>query len=447
MQENQADTIEEIIEDKKPEQAKQSLKHLPLLKKNDTEKPPITNSTNEEEKFANLSVEDKIAWLKSKIQKTEASLNDLKQTAAIQRAMDNLYSWRQQLNILSSTDKIVDADDMDMDVFELITYNAKQVATKRSNSLIVTGQPGVGKTMTVIQAISFLNPHKITEEEVTINSLTEEENEAEEPIEPIEPTEIKVDTPTPPVGSKFAPLKNAPKTGKLQQQNIIIKKPTAESRNNTDCGYYIAQGTCTTAALYELLFVHRRRLLVFDDFDSVLRDDDCVNLLKAALDTYPIREVSKWSRGNTFDSFGMSDAAMQERYDTDGKLPNQFKFTGRIIFVSNIHEDKFDKALISRSLHVEVRLSKAQLMKRLYELMPDLRPGVPIEFKVEALDYLDHLTSNFECKFQLDVRSLIHAIDFRAEYPTEEKELMNGKKVKIWQQLLKKRLVKTRVHY
>jgi hypothetical protein len=65
------------------------------------------------------------------------------------------------------------------------------------------------------------------------------------------------------------------------------------SNNHVESGYYIAKGTCSAAGLYELLFIHRHKLLIFDDFDSVLKDEDCVNYLKAALDTYAIREVSK----------------------------------------------------------------------------------------------------------------------------------------------------------
>ena len=439
--------------------------------------PIVVNTTKRAEQtdseFSTLDIEDKIKWLNSKIAKTEAGLNDLVQDAAIDRAMNNLLSWKQQLKVLTGGEGFVDDDDDDnMDVFEIITLNAKQVATKRSNALIVTGQAGVGKTMTVIQAIAFLNPYSITE--AVIKDITEDLKEEEEEQEP---TEIKVEpTPASTFGTpafrlfntpdsavikikseanvvpspilKSAPLSKIPGTKK--PKSVTVKPVGSQSRNNVESGYYIASGTCTCAALYELLFIHRKKLLVFDDFDTILRDDDCVNLLKAALDTYPIRELSKMTRGKTFNSYGMSDAEMDEMYNETGDLPNQFKFSGTIIFVSNIHEEKFDKALISRSLHVEVRLSREQIIERMYKLMPDIRPNVSMEFKMEALNHLEFILNKYgasKCKFDLNLRELIHAIDYRSEYPTETILLANGKTVIVWQQLLKKRLLKSKIRH
>ena len=330
-----------------------------------------------------------------------------------------------------------------MDVFEVITLNSKQVARRRSNSLIVTGNAGVGKTMTVIKAISFLKKiledkiEKIRQEAETVDAEFEEIKEATD-IKIEEKEEEKPSKPTrlPPISKK---------KDKDKESKLSITKVVTESRNNVDSGYFIASGTCTCAALYELLFLYRDKLLIFDDFDSVLKDDECLNLLKAALDTYPVRELSKMTMGNTFNSLGMTDAEMQERYELDGKLPNQFQFRGNIIFISNIHEDKFDEALLSRSLHVEVRLTREEIIKRMHTIMPDIRPEVSMEHKMEALNHLEFITEHYPCKFPLNIRSLIHAIDFRSEYPEEKTILPSGKEVMTWQQLLKKLIVKTKI--
>jgi hypothetical protein len=135
---------------------------------------------------------------------------------------------------------------------------------------------------------------------------------------------------------------------------------------------------------------------------------------------------------------------MWEEYDNTGKVPNQFRFYGNIIFISNIHEDKFDKALISRALHVEVRLTKAQMIERMKSLMMDIRPECPLEWKLEALHYLEYLTSNFICKFDLNLRELIHFIDIRKGFP-DDVITINGKSLPLWKQLAKKRIVKSKL--
>lgn len=399
------------------------------------------------EDFNTMNLEEKIIYLKTKIARAEANLTTLSQPSAINRTIDNIFDLKRQLNMLSSdkNKEFMSDDDERIDIFEIITLNAKQVATRRSNALVVTGHPGVGKTMTIIQAIAFLNPHAITETVIDITDYGKEETEVETPENK---EEIKIEVPAAEEkkskGPKLPNIKNVPVYGKAGAKDVKVIKPKSESRNNVESGYFIAQGGCTAAALYELLFIHRKKVLVFDDFDSILKDPECVNLLKAALDTYPIREISRMTKGNTFNSFGMSDVEMEEKYELEGKLPNQFRFTGAIIFVSNIHEEKFDKALISRSLHVEVRLTRQQVIDRMLEIMPDIRPEVPREFKIEALNYLDFLTSNYRCKFPLDLRQFIHTIDNRTEYPPENPEFVReGKKGKIyiWQQMAKERLI------
>lgn len=411
--------------------------------------PTQTSSTSTlPEDFNSMTLEEKVIYLKTKITRAEANLTTLSQPSAINRTIDNIFDLKRQLNVLTSdkSKEFMSDDDDRIGIFEIITLNAKQVATRRSNALVVTGHPGVGKTMTIIQAIAFLNPHAIMDTVIKVKDYGKEDEGSEEPKVEVK-DEIKIEVPAA-EENKFKGPKLPGSINKIPiygGKSTVVVKPTVESRNNRESGYFIAQGGCTAAALYELLFIHRKKILVFDDFDSILKDPECVNLLKAALDTYTIREISRMTKGNTFNSFGMSDAEMEEKYELEGKLPNQFRFTGGIIFVSNIHEEKFDKALISRSLHVEVRLTRQQVIDRMLEIIPDIRAEVPMEFKIEALNYLDFLTSNYRCKFPLDLRQFIHTIDNRTEYPPENPEFVregkNGKKIYVWQQMAKERLI------
>ena len=209
-----------------------------------------------------------------------------------------------------------------------------------------------------------------------------------------------------------------------------------------DVHYFFATGTATTAGLYEILFLNRDKLIVFDDCDDVFKDSDSLNMLKGALDTYETREVAKLTKGNTFNSMGMDVAEIQQEYEDTGKLPNKFPFIGQIIFISNLSENRFDKALISRSLHVDVHLNKQELHDRMKEIMRKLCPAVDMDKKEEALDYLTYITNNYPTKFDMNIRTLIHSINLRAN--NEEIMRIGDKEEYIWKLLIKKYLIKSR---
>jgi hypothetical protein len=257
-------------------------------------------------------------------------------------------------------------DDLNLDVFKSIELYTKQVATGKSNSLIVSGQSGVGKTQTVKDTLKNLG-------------LT------------------------------------------------------------PDVDFYTSTGTITTAGLYETLFRNRNKLILFDDCDAVFKEQDSVNILKGALDTYEIREISKIVKTH-FDSTGMTDEQIEEEYNSSGKLPNKFEFKGKIIFISNLPEDKFNDALLSRSLHVDVQLNKEELYDRMKEIMVKISPDVDDNIKKEALDYLIFVTNAYPVKFDLNIRTLIHSINLRCGNDEEIK--IGEKSEKVWKLLIKKYLIK-----
>ena len=260
-------------------------------------------------------------------------------------------------------------DDLHIDIFKSIELYTIQVARGKSNSLIVSGDAGVGKTQTVKD---------------TLDSLGMKE----------------------------------------------------------DVHYYFATGTATTAGLYEILFKNRKMLTVFDDCDEVFKEPESVNMLKGALDTYKIRHVASLTKGNKFDAMGMSDSEVQEEYESSGKLPNKFEFVGQIIFISNLPESKFNSALISRALQVDVHLNRKELFDRMSEIMRKLCPDVDDVKKQEALDYLGYITSNYPTKFDLNIRTLIHSINLRAN--NDEMMKIGNKEEYVWKLLIKKYLVKSR---
>lgn len=56
--------------------------------------------------------------------------------------------------------------------------------------------------------------------------------------------------------------------------------------------YRVVKGFSTAKGLYRVLYENRNSIIVFDDCDSILKDADALNLLKGALDSYDRRLIS-----------------------------------------------------------------------------------------------------------------------------------------------------------
>lgn len=154
--------------------------------------------------------------------------------------------------------------------------------------------------------------------------------------------------------------------------------------------------------LYLDLFMNRSDMtIVYDDSDSVWKDPDSVNILKSALDTYPERTIAWTSRATTNTELmtpeeqtlyyeKLYDAMINSPEDvgTKIKLPSHFKFTSRVIFISNLAPDKIDSAIRSRSLFMDIWLTKEDVIKRIISILPFVEPEVPMNKKLEVLEAL-----------------------------------------------------------
>lgn len=184
--------------------------------------------------------------------------------------------------------------------------------------------------------------------------------------------------------------------GKTFVVNQTIKEEGLKLRED----YFIIKGKITTSALYQTLFIHRKnKLLVFDDTDSVWGDAEAANILKAALDSYDERTISWFSPKNVNVS-KMSDEdreAYNEKLDVqfeedpEGKMkmPSEFNFESRIIFISNLPYEKFDKAVLNRSAKIDMSLTQEQLFHRMKSILPHMGDkSVPVHIKEEILEFL-----------------------------------------------------------
>ena len=155
------------------------------------------------------------------------------------------------------------------------------------------------------------------------------------------------------------------------------------------------KGKATAAGLYMTLYQNSDKIVIFDDCDSVFKDDDAVNLLKAALDSYDTRKISYISTRPLKDEFGEP-------------IPTHFEFTGKIIFISNINQNKLDSAIRSRSFVADITMNTQQMFIRMTQLLKTMEPSIPLVAKEQALEIMKELDSKYN-GVDINLRSFIKA--------------------------------------
>lgn len=161
--------------------------------------------------------------------------------------------------------------------------------------------------------------------------------------------------------------------------------------------YVFIKGYSTARGLYNALYDNNSRLIIYDDCDSILEDKVALNILKSALDSYERRTIS-WS-------------AKMNRND---EYPQQFDFTGRIIFISNKSKESMNEALLSRSLTIDLTMTPIDKITRMASILPNIMPEYDMVAKTDALNFLNSVKD----QVSLNIRMLIMVTKMRAAYPS-----------------------------
>lgn len=159
--------------------------------------------------------------------------------------------------------------------------------------------------------------------------------------------------------------------------------------------FTMVKGFSTAKGLYRTLFENQKSVIVFDDCDAVLRDPVALNLLKGALDSYGKRIIS-WN------------ADMR-----DEDLPRSFEFQGRVIFISNMTQDKIDQAIRSRSMMIDLTMTLDQKIDRMEFIAgsAEFLPEYDAKIKTDALGLIREIKD--DCK-EISLRTLIAVAKIRA---------------------------------
>ena len=152
-------------------------------------------------------------------------------------------------------------------------------------------------------------------------------------------------------------------------------------------------------SFYKTLFSERDKIIVFDEADSVLKHKDIQMMLKPILDTSgknmaeymsntenmvgkTMEEIEEYSEyvdnflatglAKPVDDEDGADSEEEEKSATkkmkDPKIPSKFKFTGGMIFISNMKASEIEGAIMSRSIFVDVYLAETDILKRIQSI-------------------------------------------------------------------------------
>ena len=159
--------------------------------------------------------------------------------------------------------------------------------------------------------------------------------------------------------------------------------------------FTMVKGFSTAKGLYRTLFENNKSIIVFDDCDAVLKDPVALNLLKSALDSYGKRIIS-WN------------ADMR-----DEDLPRSFNFEGRVIFISNMTQDKIDQAIRSRSMMIDLSMNSEQKIDRMEYIAKsdEFLPEYDEKIKLDALELIRELKDDAK---EISLRTLIAVSKIRA---------------------------------
>lgn len=248
-----------------------------------------------------------------------------------------------------------------------VRYNAmarmcKRIVRGGMPSLIVSGPPGLGKSYTALEALEEL--------------------------------ELKGE------------LTNVLKTGQLDADDMDAedREEVEEAVEAAGRVYDVISGSITAVGLYQALWNCRKGgVILLDDIDEVFRDEVCLNLLKAALDSGKKRMLSWRKEANWLDEYG---------------IDKTFEFKGHVVFLTNIDFEaeiakngklaEHFKALIDRSYYLCLTLrTKRDFMIRIRQVaggedgMLCTTHGLSVEQCDEVLDFI---TDNQDRFYNLSLR-------------------------------------------
>lgn len=204
----------------------------------------------------------------------------------------------------------------------------------------------------------------------------------------------------------------APGVGKSYR----IKKAIEAAGKDLGADWKILKGRITPAALYTTLhdFKNAGQIMVMDDCDSVFRDENAINLLKAAYDS----SDERWVTWNTQQKIPMpteiaemSDDAYFDSVSGRWYYPKEFLYEGSGIIATNFNVGAVDTAIRNRALICDLEFTVEEVLDILEKLAPKIDPGkYSDEAKAKAMAYLRRL-ADMNAPMEISIRSFTTCAD------------------------------------
>jgi hypothetical protein len=181
----------------------------------------------------------------------------------------------------------------------------------------------------------------------------------------------------------------------------------------------IVKGAMTPIGLYQTLFNNSQEgnILVFDDCDSILFDEICLNMLKAVLDSGKKRTISWKSESNALRREG---------------IPDRFEFKGGCIFITNVNFENVRskkiqdhlEALMSRCHYIDLEMDSVE--DRFLRINQIVRDGMLAEYdfgEVGEQEVVDFMVEKSARLREISLRMVLKVADLKKMAPTNWKDL------------------------
>jgi hypothetical protein len=175
----------------------------------------------------------------------------------------------------------------------------------------------------------------------------------------------------------------------------------------------VVKGSMTPIGLYQTLFNNSEpgSILVFDDCDSILFDEVCLNMLKAVLDSGKKRMLSWKSESRALRREG---------------IPDRFEFKGGCIFITNVNFENVRSkkikdhlaALMSRCHYIDLEMDS--LNDRFLRINQIVNDGMLAEYRFDKTGEQEIVTFMIENKSRLreiSLRMVLKIADLRQMAP------------------------------
>lgn len=209
----------------------------------------------------------------------------------------------------------------------------------------------------------------------------------------------------------------------VEKQGLRLNEPELDLEPE-DYDVLSITGSTGKHDLWGTLYKHKDdKVIIFDDCDSMWNDQDMINWFKGMLD----------SSGDGTVRYGQGDKVKLEgKYDEDGeplRAPRSFRFTSKVIFISNMDREGFIKAgagplFESRCKAIDLTMNKEQTLDKLNKIskfitirdnLGNAIPGVTDADREKAMTVINELSDFVEVS-KLNGRTLGNLIGTAVYY-------------------------------